>query len=128
GDGISPADAVRRARDFLAQTAAQRSGELLLVEVEIDRLDQLEEVLLARPDIILLDNMPPAMLREAVARRNAEWPAIELEASGGITLDTVREIALCGVERISVGAITHSAPSLDVGLDWLPSPGEYPPA
>jgi nicotinate-nucleotide pyrophosphorylase (carboxylating) len=128
GEGLAPADAVRRVRDFLEQTAAQRSGERLLVEIEIDRLDQLEDVLRAGPDIILLDNMSPAALREAVIRRNAECPAVELEASGGVSLETVREIALSGVERISIGALTHSAPALDAGLDWLLSPAEHHPA
>jgi nicotinate-nucleotide pyrophosphorylase (carboxylating) len=118
GQDLSPADAVRRARDFLQQIAAQRSGERLLVEIEIDRLDQLDDVLVAAPDIVLLDNMSPATLREAVARRNALAPTIQLEASGGVTLATVREIALTGVERISVGALTHSATALDIGLDW----------
>jgi nicotinate-nucleotide pyrophosphorylase (carboxylating) len=122
GDGLSPAYAVRRARVFLEQTATQRSAEPLLVEIEIDRLDQFDDVLRAAPDIILLDNLPLASLVEAVARRNVGSPAVELEASGGVALDTVREIALSGVERISIGALTHSAPALDVGIDWLPMP------
>ncbi|HEY4233271.1 MAG TPA: carboxylating nicotinate-nucleotide diphosphorylase [Lacipirellulaceae bacterium] len=117
-EGLTPAEAVRRARDFLQQSAAQRNSEPLLVEIEIDGLEQFEDVLRAAPDIILLDNMPPAALREAVGRRNALAPAIELEASGGVTLDTIREIAQTGVERISVGALTHSARALDIGLDW----------
>ena len=62
--------------------------------------------------------MRPAELREAVARRDCRAAAIELEASGGIDLDTVRGVAETGVERISVGALTHSAVSLDFGLDW----------
>jgi len=62
--------------------------------------------------------MNPAQLREAVARRNAVDPAIELEASGGVHLGTVRQIAESGVDRISVGALTHSAVALDFGLDW----------
>ncbi|HEX4412347.1 MAG TPA: nicotinate-nucleotide diphosphorylase (carboxylating), partial [Lacipirellulaceae bacterium] len=87
--------------------------------VEIDRLDQLEEVLSAGPDIILLDNMIPEDLRRAVARRDEASPGIELEASGGVALDTVRQIAESGVERISVGALTHSSRALNIGLDWL---------
>jgi nicotinate-nucleotide pyrophosphorylase (carboxylating) len=71
------------------------------------------------PDLILLDNMSPAVLREAVARRDARAPAVGLEASGGIDLGTVRGVAESGVERISVGALTHSAVSLDFGLDWI---------
>jgi nicotinate-nucleotide pyrophosphorylase (carboxylating) len=122
-ESCTPADAVLRARDFLKQTAAQRADVPLLVEIEVDRLDQLDDVLNAVPDIVLLDNMPPAALREAVARRNALAPTIELEASGGVTLETVREIARTGVERISVGALTHSAVALDIGLDWRPGSG-----
>jgi nicotinate-nucleotide pyrophosphorylase (carboxylating) len=119
-EGLSPDEAVCRARTFLEQSARERPGEPLLVEVELDNLTQLDDVLHAAPDIILLDNMSPAALAEAVRRRNALAPKIELEASGGVTPETIREIALSGVERISVGALTHSAPSLDVGLDWRP--------
>jgi nicotinate-nucleotide pyrophosphorylase (carboxylating) len=118
GENVTPADAVRRARDFLEQTNAQRDGGELLIEVEVDSLDQLANVLPAGPDIVLLDNMSPATLREAVRRRDALAPAVELEASGGVTLQTIRGIAETGVERISVGALTHSAPALDLGLDW----------
>ena len=81
----------------------------MLIEVEVDSLDQLEIALPARPDIVLLDNMTTAELRQAVARRDAVDPAIELEASGGVSLATVRAIAETGVDRISVGALTHSA-------------------
>jgi len=119
GRGIGPAEAVRCARDFLSQTAAQRGGKALLVEVEIDSLSVLESVLDAGPDIVLLDNMTPDQLREAVARRDKQAPGVELEASGGVTLQTVREIAQSGVDRISVGELTHSAPASDVALDWL---------
>jgi len=87
--------------------------------VEVDTLEQLDEALRAGPDLVLLDNMSPAMLREAVRRRNAAASDVELEASGGITLENVREVAETGVERISIGALTHSAASLDLGLDWL---------
>jgi nicotinate-nucleotide pyrophosphorylase (carboxylating) len=69
-------------------------------------------------DIVLLDNMSPADLRRAVERRDAIAPSIELEASGGVNLDNVATIAATGIERISVGALTHSARHLDVGLDW----------
>jgi len=114
----TPAEAVRRARQFLAGQTGAASGAAI-VEVEVDTLEQLDEVLAAAPDIVLLDNMSPAMLAEAVARRNAAGSAAELEASGGVSLATVRPIALSGVERISVGALTHSAVCLDVGLDWV---------
>jgi nicotinate-nucleotide pyrophosphorylase (carboxylating) len=87
------------------------------IEIEVDTLDQLETALHLPCDIILLDNMPPAELRQAVARRNELAPTIQLEASGGVTLETVAEIAATGVERISVGALTHSAPAVDIALD-----------
>jgi nicotinate-nucleotide pyrophosphorylase (carboxylating) len=117
---LSPAGAVQAARNFLAQLDAQYVTKDMLVEVEIDSLDQLDAVLAAAPDIVLLDNMSTEKLRAAVTRRNELAPQIELEASGGVTLETVGEIALTGVERISIGALTHSATSLDLGLDWMP--------
>jgi nicotinate-nucleotide pyrophosphorylase (carboxylating) len=88
------------------------------LEIEVDDLNQLEIALAERPDIILLDNMSLAQMREAVRRRNAAAPQVKLEASGGVTLQTVRAIAETGVERISVGALTHSAPALDIALDY----------
>jgi nicotinate-nucleotide pyrophosphorylase (carboxylating) len=88
------------------------------VEIEVDTLEQLDAALAVRTDIVLLDNMPPSMLREAVAKRNASAPGVKLEASGGVTLATLRAIAETGVDRISVGALTHSAVALDVGLDY----------
>ncbi|NUQ64248.1 MAG: carboxylating nicotinate-nucleotide diphosphorylase, partial [Pirellulales bacterium] len=115
---FTPAEAVVRARRFLAESAAMSQGTPI-VEVEVDTLEQLDEVLQAGPDIVLLDNMSPAMLAEAVLRRDRAGSAAELEASGGVNLVTVRQIALSGVDRISVGALTHSAVSLDVGLDWM---------
>ncbi|MEM9940254.1 MAG: nicotinate-nucleotide diphosphorylase (carboxylating), partial [Planctomycetota bacterium] len=69
-------------------------------------------------DIILLDNMDCDQLRQAVAMRNQIAPGILLEASGGVTLETVADIAKTGVERISSGALTHSATNFDIGLDW----------
>ncbi|MFZ5828695.1 MAG: carboxylating nicotinate-nucleotide diphosphorylase [Planctomycetota bacterium] len=119
---FSPAEAVRRAREFAERHATASQGEPAILEIEVDTLDQLIEVLPARPDIVLLDNMPPDVLREAVARRNALAPEVELEASGGVTIATVRSIAESGVERISIGGLTHSAVALDFGLDWPDSP------
>ena len=87
------------------------------VEIEVDTLDQLRAVLPTGPDIVLLDNMAPDQLRDAVALRNAAAPGVLLEASGGVTLETVGAIARTGVDRIAVGALTHSAPALDLGLD-----------
>jgi nicotinate-nucleotide pyrophosphorylase (carboxylating) len=90
----------------------------LPVIVEVDTLDQLESALPCRPEVVLLDNMSPEAMRTAVARRDAVSPQTLLEASGGVNLTTVRDIAATGVDRISVGALTHSAPALDIGLDY----------
>ncbi|HEY2837893.1 MAG TPA: carboxylating nicotinate-nucleotide diphosphorylase [Pirellulales bacterium] len=120
---FTPAQAVRQAKAFLSQ---QVTGDIprgapdpqMLVEIEVDSLEQLREVLPEGPDIVLLDNMPPEILREAVQIRDSSGFQSELEASGGINLSTVRAIAETGVERISAGALTHAAISLDVALDW----------
>lgn len=104
------AEAIRQAR------ARLQSG--LPVEVEVDTLDQLRDALAGKPEIVLLDNMTLSQLKEAVALRNANQPKVLLEASGGITLETVAEIARTGVERISIGALTHSAPACDIAFDW----------
>ena len=103
-------EAVRRARVAV--------GHLMKVEVEVDGLDQLDEALAAGPDVIMLDNFTLPLLREAVARTAGR---VRLEASGGVNLETVRAIAETGVDVISVGALTHSAPNLDIGLDVLPA-------
>lgn len=98
---------------------AQDGGpDRLSLDVEVDTLDQLRIVVAAQPDVVLLDNMPPDVLREAVAIRDEIDPGVLLEASGGVTLETVGEIARTGVDRISVGALTHSVPSLDLAFDW----------
>ncbi len=94
------------------------TSDKLPVEIEVDTLEQLDEALKAKPDMILLDNMSNDQLREAVRRRNTVAPGIKLEASGGVNLQTVRAIAETGVDRISVGALTHSAPALDIALDY----------
>lgn len=112
-DGYTPAEAVARARSFAAELP-----RAAIVEIEVDTLAQLDQVLPAGPDVVLLDNMSPDQLREAVARRDARALDVELEASGGVTLQTIGGIAESGVDRISVGALTHSAVCLDVGLDW----------
>jgi nicotinate-nucleotide pyrophosphorylase (carboxylating) len=105
---------------YAASTEARKRYALRFVEVEVDSLDQLKKLLTLESgviDIVLLDNMPPTHLREAVRMRDAANTALLLEASGGVNLETVRAIAETGVDRISVGAITHSALCLDVGLD-----------
>ena len=94
----------------------------MILEIEVDSLDQLQEVLPQQPDIVLLDNMTPDQLSQAVQLRNQAAPFVELEASGGVTLQTIRAIAESGVNRISVGALTHAATSLDIGLDWVTQP------
>ncbi len=101
------------------ERARAAAGWLVKIEVEVDNLAQLDQALPFRPDVILLDNFALADLREAVARAKG---AAKLEASGGVTLETVRAIAETGVDAISVGALTHSAPALDVGLDEFPLP------
>ncbi|MEM7417530.1 MAG: carboxylating nicotinate-nucleotide diphosphorylase [Gemmatimonadota bacterium] len=103
----SAAEAVRRAREAV--------GSEMIVEVEIDHLEDLEGVIEAGADIVLLDNMGPEELQSAVRRADGR---VLLEASGGITSETVRAVAESGVDRISVGGITHSAPALDVALDF----------
>jgi nicotinate-nucleotide pyrophosphorylase (carboxylating) len=104
----SAAEAVRRARAHV--------GPDFRVEVEIESLDDLESVIEAGADIVMLDNMPPPAMREAVERAAGRCL---LEASGGITLESVRPIAETGVDWISVGWLTHSAPALDVALDFV---------
>ncbi|HLO21369.1 MAG TPA: carboxylating nicotinate-nucleotide diphosphorylase [Sphingomicrobium sp.] len=100
------AEAVRRAK----------SAKLdLQVQVEVDRIDQIEPALASGADRLLLDNMGPAMLREAVKQVGGRVP---LEASGGVTLETIRFLAETGVDYISVGRITQSAPAVDIGLDY----------
>ncbi len=113
------AAAVARAR----QAAAQLVGGLgtprkLVLQIEVDDLAQLKAVLPASPDAVLLDNFSLDDLRQAVSLRNASAPHIILEASGGITLESVRSVAETGVDRISVGALTHSVEALDLALDW----------
>ncbi|MBW8815724.1 MAG: carboxylating nicotinate-nucleotide diphosphorylase [Caulobacterales bacterium] len=104
----SVGEAVRRAKAF--------AGHLVKVEVEVDSLVQLQEALAHDPDVIMLDNFTVADLREAVSLVAGR---VTLEASGGVTLETVRDIAETGVDVISVGALTHSAKVLDIGLDAL---------
>lgn len=111
------AAAVARGRAF---------APIAFAQVEADTLDQVEALLTLPPgtiDIILLDNMPPADLAKAARMRDARNPGLELEASGGVTLGTIPVIATTGVDRISVGALTHHAVSLDVALDVEPDAG-----
>ncbi|MFO1152212.1 MAG: carboxylating nicotinate-nucleotide diphosphorylase [Rhodospirillales bacterium] len=94
--------------------ARERLGHMVKIEVEVDTLDQLEELLTVGADAVLLDNMTPDQLRTAVAMVDGRMVT---EASGGITLDNLHAIAVAGVDIISLGWLTHSAPILDIGLD-----------
>ncbi|TWT65124.1 Nicotinate-nucleotide pyrophosphorylase [carboxylating] [Allorhodopirellula solitaria] len=114
---LSPIEAAGRA-------VAMRGGMMnqlvapSIVEIEVDRLDQMETVLSSGIDIILLDNFSLEDLRSAVSKRDAAAVPVELEASGNITIDTIADVAGTGVDRISSGALTHQATSLDLGMDW----------
>ncbi len=104
-------EALRRARAL--------AGHMRIIEIEVDTLDQLRAALIDPPHVILLDNFSLADLCAAVGLR--QNPAVLLEASGGVTLETVAKIAETGVDIISTGALTHSAPALDLGLDIAPA-------
>ncbi|MEO0964581.1 MAG: carboxylating nicotinate-nucleotide diphosphorylase [Planctomycetota bacterium] len=99
------------------KAATQLNPKLTFSMVEVDSLDQLAVALKSSVDVVLLDNFKPESVREAVTMRDQSGRRIELEVSGGVTLDSVRELAEAGADRISVGALTHSAKSLDLGLD-----------
>lgn len=96
--------------------AARTKYPGLKIEVEVDTVEQLKEALTTKPDWVLLDNMPPPVLRECVELCKG---FCKTEASGGINLDTIYGIAQTGVDAISVGALTHSAPSIDLALDFV---------
>ncbi|QDU80398.1 Nicotinate-nucleotide pyrophosphorylase [carboxylating] [Polystyrenella longa] len=100
------------------QQARRESPLRVPIEVEVDTLDQLQDALEAKPEFVLLDNMTNEQLKNAVSLRNDLSEKTKLEASGGITLQTVREIAETGIDRISIGALTHSAVALDIAFDW----------
>jgi nicotinate-nucleotide pyrophosphorylase (carboxylating) len=126
------ADMVHRVRSALA-----RRKHLIPIWVEIDHLDQLTQALDGRPDVILLDNMSLQQMRMAVHLRNewfehagikSEHPVPLLEASGGIDLSNIADVGRTGVDRISVGAITHSAPALNLSLDLIQFPAKGNPA
>lgn len=90
-----------------------------IVEIEVDSIDQLRDVLPVGPDIVLIDNFALDEIRVAVELRDKLNPAVELEVSGNVTIDTIATIAATGVDRISSGALTHQATWLDLGLDWF---------
>jgi nicotinate-nucleotide pyrophosphorylase (carboxylating) len=107
---IAAAGSIRKA----VKAARQNSPHMLKVEVEVESLNQLMEAVAAGADIAMLDNMDLVMMAEAVKRTEGKIP---LEASGGITLDNVRDVAATGVDFISVGALTHSARAVDMSLE-----------
>jgi nicotinate-nucleotide pyrophosphorylase (carboxylating) len=107
-----------------AIAAARKQAPDLPIEVEVDSSELCAVALESRPDSILLDNMSPPQMRDCVERRNAVAPAVQLDASGGVNLESIDAIAATGVDRISVGAITHSAPALDIALDYADSSAE----
>ncbi len=109
-------EALARAGSTLAEAVAaiRLAAPGIAVEIEVDSLDQIESALAGCPEWILLDNMTPAEMAEAVHRTSGR---ARLEASGGVTLDTIAAIAATGVDAISAGALTHSAPAIDIGLE-----------
>jgi|688.fasta_scaffold19402_8 nicotinate-nucleotide pyrophosphorylase (carboxylating) len=103
-------EAVERAKAF--------AGPKVFITVEVDRLDQLTEALAVHPDCILLDNFTPELAAAAMIKRDAISPNVLLEISGGLTIDKISEFSRLGVDRLSVGALTHSAPAMDIALDF----------
>lgn len=106
--------------DRLTELLKRKASSAKFVEVEVDRLEQLKQVCqVADVDVILLDNFSPSEMRAAVEHRDSQGlrGKLLLEASGRVSLDNIADIAASGVDRISVGALTHSAPALDIGLD-----------
>ena len=130
--GVPAAQLAAHARSLVVRVrarAAETGVTPAFIEFEVDSLDQFDALLTVNGengtgpiDVILLDNMPPVELVEAVARRDRAGSAVLLEASGGVTLETVTAIAATGVDRVSVGSLTHGAVSLDLGLDIASGP------
>ena len=111
--------AIKQVRQWIINNQTEiPHGNETIVQLEVDSLEQLEIGLSTPCDIILLDNMDPPLLSHAVDMRNRIAPQIQLEASGGVNLATIGWIAETGIERISCGALTHSAVNFDIGLDW----------
>jgi nicotinate-nucleotide pyrophosphorylase (carboxylating) len=119
--GLQIADRQLQIREAVRRARALNGPQQVSLELEVDTLEQLDVALACKPDIVLLDNMTTDQQREAVRRRNQAAPGVLLEASGGVTLLTLHAIAETGVDRISIGALTHSAKALDIALDYLPS-------
>jgi nicotinate-nucleotide pyrophosphorylase (carboxylating) len=113
---IALAGGVRRA----VESARLAAPHLMKIEVEVSSQSQLREALAVRADVIMLDNMSTTEIRESVELIRKQSADVIVEASGGVSLETVREIAECGVDLISVGAITHSATAVDISLKMMP--------
>ena len=111
--------AISSARAWIQENAQRLpEGMATVVQIEVDRIDQFEKALTGNPDIVLLDNMSNDQLKQTVQIRDRQAANVLLEASGGVNLETIGSIAKTGVDRISVGALTHSSVNLDIGLDW----------
>jgi nicotinate-nucleotide pyrophosphorylase (carboxylating) len=112
-------DALKGARKWIDDhKSSLPNGAATILQLEVDTLEQFEIALQCKPDIVLLDNMSTDQLSEAIKRRDEVASEILLEASGGVNLKTIKKIAQTGIDRISVGALTHSARNFDIGLDW----------
>jgi nicotinate-nucleotide pyrophosphorylase (carboxylating) len=110
-------EAIRSARAQIPHT--------MKIEIEVESMEQLELALSAQPDIIMLDNMKPKQMTEAVARIKSQAPHILVEASGSVTLETIKNIAESGVDVISVGRLTYSVQALDISLDLNEQKGAH---
>lgn len=122
-DNVIP-KALAQSRKWIMDNASRLpNGEKTILQLEVDTIEQFEisiaKTNVSIPDIVLLDNMTTDQLSTAVSIRNEKSPNVLLEASGGVNLDTIAGIAATGVDRISVGALTHSAINFDIGLDWI---------
>ncbi|MBV1929272.1 MAG: nicotinate-nucleotide diphosphorylase (carboxylating), partial [Gammaproteobacteria bacterium] len=127
GDDLSAK--LRTLAQRVEQVRTDRGIGIWFVQVEVDTLEQFEQVLDAKAgsvDMVLLDNMKPDLLSQAVAMRDAAGSAVLLEASGGVNEQTVAAIAQSGVDRISIGGLTHQATSLDIGFDSIDAPAGSP--
>ena len=123
-DGNVIPKALAQSRRWIMDNASRLpNGEKTILQLEVDTIDQFEISISSSnetmPDIVLLDNMTTDQLSQAVGMRDEKAPNVLLEASGGVNLDTIAGIAATGVDRISVGALTHSAINFDIGLDWI---------
>lgn len=108
------------------EAARSKIPHTMKIEVETESLEQVDEALACGADIIMLDNMNPARMREAVARIKSASPHVIIEASGGVSLETINGIAACGVDVISVGGLTYSFHALDISLDLNAKKGGEP--